>query len=72
MDEATEGLTAINQWSVEFNSTSYSIAGSVTAAMLAVSLVFVVWALATNKDNARTYLITWFVALIFALLFILK
>lgn len=72
MDEATEGLSAINDWSGKFNATSFSIGGSLTAAILAISLIYVVWALASKRDNARTYLITWFVALIFAIIFILK
>lgn len=72
MDEAVEGLTEISSWSWEFNTTSYSVAGYIAAAMLAVSLVFVVWALATKKDNGKTYLIAWFVALIFTITFILK
>lgn len=72
MDEAIEGLTEINGWSVEFNSTSYNIAGYVVAAMLGVSLVFVTWALASKRENARSYLIAWLVALVFAILFILK
>lgn len=72
MDEAIEGLTEINAWSGEFNSTSFSIGGYIAAAMLAVLLIGVVWALATKKDNARTYLIAWFVALIFTITFILR
>lgn len=72
MDEAIEGLTEINSWAGNFNTTSFNIAGYVAAAMLAVSLVFVVWALATKKESARTYLIAWFVALIFIITFILK
>lgn len=72
MDEAVEGLTEINSWSGEFNTTSFNVAGYIAAAMLAVSLVFVVWALATKKENARSYLIAWFVALIFTITFILK
>lgn len=72
MDEAVQGLTEINAWSGEFNTTSFNVAGYIAAAMLAVSLVGVVWALATKKDNARTYLIAWFVALIFTITFILK
>lgn len=72
MDDAVEGLTEIKGWSGQLNTTSYSVAGYIVAAMLGVSLVFVVWALATKKENARTYLIAWFVALIFTILFILK
>lgn len=72
MDDAVDGLTTINAWSGEFNATSFSVAGYITAAMLGVSLIFVVWALATKKDNAKTYLIAWFVALIFAIVFILR
>ena len=55
MNDAVEGLNQIKGWSGEFNNTSFSVAGYITAAMLGVSLIFVVWALATKKDNARTY-----------------
>ncbi len=72
MDEATEGLSEINQWAVGFNTTSYSIASYLVAALLAVSLAYVIWAVAARRDNARAYVVTWFAALIFALLFILK
>lgn len=72
MDEAIEGLTAINQWSVQFNTTANNIASYIAAAILSVLLIFVVWALANKKDNGKTYLITWFVLLIFTILFILK
>ena len=71
MDDATEGLTAINSWSSELSTTSNNVAGPIAAAMLGVSLVFVVWALATKKDNAKTYLIAWLVALVFTIAFIL-
>ena len=57
MNDAVEGLNQIKGWSGEFNNTSFSVAGYITAAMLGVSLIFVVWALATKKDNARTYLV---------------
>lgn len=72
MDDATEGLRAISSWSGEFNTASNNVAGYVAAAMLGVSLVFVVWSLATKKDNAKTYLIAWFVALIFVITFVLR
>lgn len=72
MDEAMQGLTEINSWSGDFNTTSFNVAGYIAASMLAVSLVFVVWALSTKKENARTYLIAWFVALIFTITFIIK
>lgn len=71
MDDATEGLTEINSWAVNFGTTSNNVAGPIAAAMLGVSLVFVVWALATKKDNAKTYLIAWLVALVFTIAFIL-
>lgn len=72
MDEAMQGLTEINSWSSDFNTTSFNVAGYIAAAILAVSLVFVVWALSTKKDNARTYLLAWFIALIFTITFIIK
>lgn len=72
MDDAVEGLNEIKTWSGAFNTTSNNIAGYVAAAILGVSLVFVVWALATKKDNAKTYVIAWFVGLIFTIAFILR
>lgn len=72
MDDAIDGLTAINSWSGDFNTTSFEAAGYIAAAMLAVSLIFVVWALATKKESAKAYLIAWLVALIFTIIFILK
>lgn len=72
MNDAIEGLNEIKGWSGQLNTTSYNVAGYIVAAMLGVSLVFVVWALANKKDNAKTYLIAWFVALIFTLIFILR
>lgn len=71
MDEAYEGLTEISQWSTEFSSTTNNIAGYIIAAMLTVALIPVVYAVASNKDNAKTYVLAWFVALIFALSFVL-
>ena len=71
MDDATEGLTEINSWATDFGTTSKNVAGPIAAAMLGVSLVFVVWALATKKENAKTYLIAWLVALVFTMAFIL-
>lgn len=72
MDDAIDGLTSINRWSVDFNTTTNNVAGNIAAAILGVLLLFVVWALASNKENARTYLITWLVLVIFTILFILK
>lgn len=71
MDDATEGLTEINSWATDFGTTSNNVAGPIAAAMLGVSLVFVVLALATKKENAKTYLIAWLVALVFTMAFIL-
>lgn len=71
MDEATEGLNELVTWSGEFNTTSANIAGYIAATILGVSLIFVVWALATNKQNAKTYLIAWFIAVVFTVLFII-
>lgn len=72
MDEARQGLSEITQWSIHFNNASYSAGTAVIAAMLALSLAFVVWVLATNKSNARSYLIAWFVVAIFVIAFIVK
>lgn len=72
MDEAREGLSEITQWSIRFNNTSYSAGAAVIAAMLTLSLAFVVFSLATNKNNAWSYLIAWFVVLVFVIAFVLK
>ena len=66
MDDATQGLTALLSWSTDFNGS----AGSIAAALLGVALIFVVWALATKKENAKSYLTAWLVCVIFTLLFI--
>ena len=72
MDEAYEGLTEISHWSTEFSSTTNNIAGYIIAAMLTVALIPVIYAVSSNKDNAKTYVLAWFVALIFALIFVLE
>lgn len=70
MDDATQGLTALLGWSTDFNGSAYNLAGSIAAALLGVALIFVVWALATKKENAKSYLTAWLVCVIFTLLFI--
>lgn len=72
MDEATDGLAEISQWSTNFSATTNNVAAYIIAAMLAVALIPMIWAVATNKSDARTYVLAWFVALIFALVFVLK
>lgn len=72
MDDATQGLTEILSWAGDFNSYSFKLAGSIAATLLGISLIFVVWALAMRKENAKNYLIAWFICAIFTLLFILK
>lgn len=71
MDDATEGLTQLSVWSSEFYTQSNGVAGSIAAALLGVALIFVVWALAMKKENARSYLLAWIVCVIFTVLFIL-
>ena len=71
MDDATEGLTQLSVWSSDFYTQSNGVAGSIAAALLGVALIFVVWALAMKKENARSYLLAWIVCVIFTLLFIL-
>ena len=68
MDDATQGLTALLSWSTDFNGSAYNLA----AALLGVALIFVVWALAMKKENAKSYLIAWLVCVIFTLLFIIN
>ena len=71
MDDATEGLTQLSVWSSDFYTQSNGVAGSIAAALLGVALIFVVWALAMRKENARSYLLAWIVCVIFTVLFIL-
>lgn len=71
MDDATEGLTQLSVWSSDFYTQSNGVAGSIAAALLGVALIFVVWALAVKKENARSYLLAWIVCVIFTVLFIL-
>ena len=71
MDDATEGLTQLSVWSSDFYTQSNGVAGSIAAALLGAALIFVVWALAMKKENARSYLLAWIVCVIFTVLFIL-
>ena len=71
MDDDTEGLTQLSVWSSDFYTQSNGVAGSIAAALLGVALIFVVWALAMKKENARSYLLAWIVCVIFTVLFIL-
>ena len=71
MDDATEGLTQLSAWSSDFYTQSNGVASSIAADLLGVALVFVVWALAMKKENARSYLLAWIVCVIFTVLFIL-
>ena len=70
MDDATEGLTQLSVWSSDFYTQSNGVAGSIAAALLGVALIFVVWALAMKKENARSDLLAWIVCVIFTVLFI--
>ena len=71
MDDAIEGLTQLSAWSSDLYTQGNGVAGSIAAALLGVALVFVVWALAMKKENARSYLLAWIVCVIFTVLFIL-
>lgn len=70
MDDATAGLTELLNYSTDMNTSMNSVAPSI-AALLGIALIFVVWALATKKQNARTYLIAWVVCVIFTITFII-
>lgn len=71
MDDATEGLTQLSTWTSDFYIHSNGVASSIAAALLGVALIFVVWALAMKKENARSYLLAWIICVIFTMLFIL-
>lgn len=64
-------MTQLSVWSSDFYTQSNGVAGSIAAALLGVALIFVVWALAMKKENARSYLLAWIVCVIFTVLFIL-
>ena len=68
MDDATAGLTELLNYSTDMNTSMNSVAPSIAAALLGIALIFVVWALATKKQNARTYLIAWVVCVIFTII----
>ncbi len=72
MDDATQGLTDLLNWSTDFNTYSYQLAGSIAATLLGVALIFVIWALATKQENAKSYLIAWLICAVFTLLFIIN
>lgn len=72
MDEAVDGLTEISQWATGFSATTNNVAWYITAAILTVALIPVVYAVASKSNNAKSYVLAWFVALMFALLFILR
>lgn len=55
MDDATAGLTELLNYSTEMNTSMNSVAPSIAAALLAIALIFVVWALATkSKTHVHT------------------
>ena len=72
MNEATEGLSELLAFNTELNETTFKISEMLAATILGIALIFVVWALATRQDNAKTYLIAWVIALILTLGFIIN
>ncbi|CAK7039656.1 MAG: hypothetical protein PEPC_01689 [Peptostreptococcus russellii] len=70
MDEAVSGLTELAAFTTDFNSSTGDVAGNVAGAILTLLLLPVVWAVATKKDNARIYVIVWFVLILFTIIFI--
>lgn len=72
MDDATEGLSELLAFNTELNEATFKTAEIVAAVILAVALIFVVWALATKQENAKTYLIAWVIALVLTLGFLIK
>ncbi|TYK32829.1 hypothetical protein [Bacteroides pyogenes] len=72
MGEATEGLQTIKNYAMGMNTTSYAIVAYFSAAILGISLIYVVWALASHQQGSYKYLISWFIGLIFTLIFLLK
>ena len=71
MDDATEGLTQLSVWSSDFYTQSNGWPAALPPPCWGVALIFVVWALAMKKENARSYLLAWIVCVIFTVLFIL-
>ena len=71
MNEAIEGLNELGSWGGEFNRAVTGTGGYIASAILALDMIYTVWAIAMKKENAKTYLIAWVVCMIFTLLFIL-
>ncbi|WP_143596661.1 hypothetical protein [Tannerella forsythia] len=69
MEEALAGLGELTPKISDLNTGGYKIGGYIFAAMLAISLGFVVYALATHKPHAKEYLIAWIVVVIFFIAF---
>lgn len=72
MDEAIDGLTDLVSWGGDLSSTSYDVGNSIAVAILVLGLIPAVWAIGNKKDNAKTYVISWFVLVIFTIIFILN
>lgn len=69
-NQAQEGLNELTRFSKDAYT---SVSGTVTyiaSAILAVGLIYVIYALATHKQNASTYLISWIIAVIFTIIFL--
>ena len=68
---ATAGLNELKNNNVITGLSKSSVFPMIAAAILAVGLVFVVWQVANAKPNASKYVISWVVAVIFTLIFII-
>lgn len=70
MDDATQGLTALLAGQPTSTAAHTILPEALPPHFWAFALIFVVWALATKKENAKSYLTAWLVCVIFTLLFI--
>ena len=67
VSDALAGLAEVQQKATETTTAGYSLGQAVFGTMLVIALVFIVYALATNKPHAKEYLIAWIVVLVFCL-----
>ncbi|MDY5812935.1 MAG: hypothetical protein SPJ97_00170 [Bacteroides sp.] len=70
MNEASSGLNEIMGKLSEARASLQHVIEPLVAALLAISLITVVWELSSGNGSGKKHLIAWVVALIFSLLFI--
>lgn len=68
--QSTEGaLAELQTMSLSFAGQSFTISQIIATAGLAITLIFVIYQVSSNKPRAREYVIAWFIGLILYILF---